>query len=292
MTPHSQNDERRLYAGVFFTISRQFHDCDVLHLVLVTRRTLMNFNTDISAGLYGLLIISMLLLPLQGHTQNQLSLGTLAPGQIALNLNLTEQKEVDQDTLNASLVFTVQGRNQTALQNEVNEAIAGAIKLLQDSSEVDFTTGRYRVSMVPTERPSRNDIENPVWRAQQSMDLRSTNSDALLEMAGKLQESGMTMNGLYYSLSPSLHETVSAELLQSALEKLTGRAEAAARALGRNSAELVEVSMDGSPNFGQAYMPMEMSGAAMLRADFAPPQAEPGTSRVSVTISARAILSP
>ena len=59
--------------------------------------------------------------------QNQLSLGELQSGQLVLNLNATEQQEVAQDTLNATLDFSIQGRDQVALQNRVNEALAKAL---------------------------------------------------------------------------------------------------------------------------------------------------------------------
>ena len=35
-------------------------------------------------------------------------------------------------------------------------------------------------------RPSRDDIENPIWRAQQSLQLSNTNSEELLEAVGEL----------------------------------------------------------------------------------------------------------
>jgi predicted secreted protein len=225
--------------------------------------------------------------------QNQLQLGQLEPGQIALNLNLTEQRQVEQDTLNAMLEYTVQGRDQSNLQDEVNRIIGEALDLLRDTAGVEFNTGRYQVSIIRADRPSRGDIEDPVWRARQTIQLKSLEPQTLLAVAGQLQESGLALNGLYYSLSPALHESVSAELLQSALGKLQGRAEAAAGTLGKSTAALVEVSMDASPNFAQPFFPMAMEArAGGATAQFNAPQADPGESMVSVTISARAILSP
>src|SRR5688500_14022935 len=46
------------------------------------------------------------------HAQNQFSLGELQPGQLVLNLSATEQQDVAQDTLNASLMFSTQGRDK------------------------------------------------------------------------------------------------------------------------------------------------------------------------------------
>ncbi len=62
------------------------------------------------------LLVPLLVLPVQA--QNQLNLGQLQAGQLALNLNLTEQAQVDQDTLNAALQFVAQGRDRRALQRK------------------------------------------------------------------------------------------------------------------------------------------------------------------------------
>jgi predicted secreted protein len=237
------------------------------------------------------LALAIFLTPVSIKAQNQLNLGQLEPGQIALNLNLTEQRRVEQDTLNATLEYTVQGRNRIELQDEVNKAMGMTLELLRGTTGIEFSTGRYQVTIVPADRPARGDIENPIWRARQGIQLSSLDSEALLAVTGQLQQAGLALNGLYYSLSPALHETISAELLQSALSKLQGRAEAAASSLGKSSAELVEVSMDASPNFAQAFMPLAIRGMA-ASADFNAPQADPGESQVSVTISARAVLSP
>ena len=55
--------------------------------------------------------------------QNQFNLNELQAGQLVLNLSATEQLSVDQDTLNVYMQYSAQGRNTSALQNEVNEAM-------------------------------------------------------------------------------------------------------------------------------------------------------------------------
>lgn len=237
-------------------------------------------------------ILPLLLSPL-ASAQNQLNLGQLEAGQLVLNLSLTEQAQVDQDTLNASLQYVAQGRDRRALQEEVNRAMQAALAVAREASTVQAETSHYHVQIVQTGRPSRTDIENPVFRAQQGLQLKSEDSAALLELLGALQAEGLTLSGLYYSLSPAAHERVAGELLHSALTKLQSRASDAASVLRKGSAELVEVSMDGSPNFMEARMRMPMMAmAADSAVDFAPPAAEPGQTTVSVSVSARAVLSP
>ncbi|MDY6963296.1 MAG: SIMPL domain-containing protein, partial [Pseudomonadota bacterium] len=74
---------------------------------------------------------------------------------------------------------------------------------------------------------------------------------------------------------------VAASLMQDALKKLQARADEAASGLGKGSAELIEVSLDGSPNFA-----FRERGVAMMSMDasMAPPVAVPGETTVSMTV--------
>lgn len=246
-----------------------------------------------------LLMLSLTLLlgalyQMPARAQNQLNLGQLQTGQLALNLSLTEQVQVDQDTLNASLEYVAQGRDRRALQDEVNGVMQAALDLARANPAIETSSSFYHVQIVQTGRPTRTDIENPVFRAQQGLQLKSTDSAALLELLGSLQAEGLTLNGLYYSLSEETYERVAGQLLQAALGKLQSRAQDAATALGKAKAELVEVSMDGTPNFmvPQYRMSAAMAMGAEAAMDYAAPVAEPGETTVSVSVSARAVLSP
>jgi predicted secreted protein len=227
------------------------------------------------------------------QAQNQLSLGELQAGQLALNLSVTEQQQVEQDTLNAYLVFGVQGRDKTALQNEVNAAMSKALDLLRAYPAINARTSHYQVYVVQSGRPTRTDVSDPVFRAQQGVNLEGTDSATLLDLTGQLQEAGFALNGLHYSLSADAHERVAGELLAVALTKLQVRADGAAITLGKKRADLVEVSMDGSPNFMQMRQRGGMETMAMAAdAAFSAPVAEPGETTISVSVSARAVLSP
>jgi predicted secreted protein len=222
--------------------------------------------------------------------QNEFGLGSRAPGQLLLNLSATGQRDVPQDTLNASLQYSTQGRDRAKLQNEVNTAMRRALDILKDTSGVEYSTTQYQVYVIDAGRPSNTNIENPVWRAQQEVALKSLDSDALLEVMGKLQAAGLVATSQYYSLSPERYEEVAASLMQDALKKLQARADEAANGLDKGSAELIEVSLDGSPNFAfreRGAVMMSMDASAM-----ATPVAVPGETTVSMTVSARALLSP
>lgn len=222
--------------------------------------------------------------------QNSFDLDILAPGEIMLNLSASEQREVEQDTLHANLYYAAQGRDRIALQDEVNRVMAEALALLADSG-LDFATQQYYVHSVQAGRPTRVDSENPLWRAQQGVQLTSRDSAALLDRVAELQDMGLTMSGLNYSLSPERHEEVSDSLMEAVLQKLRDRANTVAATLDKSGAELVEVSINGSENnFNRSMSTMAMRSEAAM--DVATPVAEPGLTTVTLSVSARAILSP
>jgi predicted secreted protein len=197
---------------------------------------------------------------------------------------------VAQDTLNATLDFVVQGRDQVALQNLVNAAVKKALDSAKAADAVQVQTGYYQVYQVQNE-PGIFSADNPVWRAQQSLQLHSLDSAALLALVGDLQSTGLTVTNLYYTLSPARYEQVSGKLTIQVLQTLQQRATNAGGALGKQSAALVEVSLDGNANVPVTREVYAMSARAMDM-KMETPSAEPGETTVSVTVSARAILSP
>jgi uncharacterized protein len=226
-------------------------------------------------------------------SQNQLNLGQLPPGALVLNLSATEQQQVQQDTLNVSLEFAAQGKDKSALQDQVNKAIQQALGYLRalNNSAIHYQTNNYQVYVINNDGSVFND-STAIWRAQQGLQLDSTDSERLLEVIGALQQQGLSVSNLYYSLSRSKYEAVASELSGKVLVTLQQRADATAKVLKKSKAELIEVSLDGNSNIVAAPYARGYE-LAMSSADKAtPPSADPGETEVSVSVAARAILSP
>ena len=234
-------------------------------------------------------LLSVLLFSLPLRAQNTFDLGALEPGQLILNLNATEQVNVEQDTLNVSMQFSVEGRDSTDLQNEVNQAIREARDILEDTDNIEYSIRQYNVYRVQPQGVSRNPVSSP-WRAQQNIQMQSMNSEALLVVTARLQQSGLTVSNMNYSLSSDRYQQHADELLDAALLQLQVRADRVANTLGKDSAELVEVNINGSQNFFGGRVAMAEFGTR--NAAMAVPVAEPGETQVSVTVNARALLSP
>jgi uncharacterized protein len=226
-------------------------------------------------------------------SQNQLNLGQLPPGALVLNLSATEQQQVQQDTLNVTLEFSAQGKNKTALQDQVNKAIQQALTNLRlpNNSALHYQSSNYQVYVINNDGSVFND-STAIWRAQQGLQLDSTDSGRLLEVVGELQQQGLSVTNLYYSLSRSKYETVASELSAKVLVTLQQRADATAKVLKKSKAELIEVSLDGNSNIVATPHARGYEMAMSAADKSTPPSADPGETEVSVSVAARAILSP
>ena len=111
-----------------------------------------------------LLVIS----PLPAMAQIQDPILAMPDGQVILNISATERREVEQDLLIANLSYVATNADARALQNEINEVMAEALKTARKVSDVKINTGSYQVH--ERHKPRTKEKE---WRGQQSMTLKS-----------------------------------------------------------------------------------------------------------------------
>ncbi len=213
----------------------------------------------------------------------------LPEGQSTLNISATEQVEVAQDLLIASLRYEFKSKDPRQVQNEINKKMKQALDMANTLQGAKVKTLGYNVY----ERNERIDnTENYVkmWYGSQALQIKGKNSTDILELTGKLQDIGLNMNGLQFSLSPEKAQEIQDGLLEDALKKLQIRAERAAKALGKNTAELRAI------NVGGGHTPVyqaRRSHAVMAMADsveMAAPVAQGGDTTITLTVNATAIL--
>lgn len=217
-----------------------------------------------------------------------------ATGETVLNISATERVEVTQDLLSASLRVDKEDRDPKALQAAINQAMKAALDAAKALPSVEVATGSYYVYQQETPvhpgAPERAVMPEIKWRGAQSLTLTSANAEDVLKLAGALQESGLVMDNLYYSLSPAKADETKDSLMEAALAKVQARANRAAKALGKQRAELAEISVDAADNM--MPQPMMMRGMDMGGAmeKSAMPQAEPGETEITLTVAVRALL--
>jgi predicted secreted protein len=172
------------------------------------------------------------------------------------------------------------------VQDDINKAMTAALALTKTAAAVKTTTGSYQVYEQRLERNVR------LWQGQQSLQLESKDSAALLDLAGRLQGLGFVMSGMNWSLSPERAESVRDELMVKALGKLRAKAALVARTLGKSGYELTDINLQGIPQPMPMYSAARMEMAVASDSAVAPPVAEAGETEVTVGVSARAMLKP
>lgn len=228
--------------------------------------------------------------------QNALPLAVSLPeGQTVLNIAATERAQIQQDLLIATLRVDQEGSDAKTIQNDINALMKKALDAAKAVPEVKASTGQYYVYQNdPNPRPvEKGQTALPkTWRGSQSMELRSTSADILLKLVGDLQEAGLVVGGLSYTLSPDKADQAKDALMEQALAKVTARAERAAKAMNKASMALIEVNVDTSDNIGQPYMMRAMAMESSGSAKMATPVAEAGETEITLTVTAKALLKP
>ncbi len=246
--------------------------------------------------------MTLVILISQAHAQEgSKSALDLPPGQTLVNLSASERVEVQQDLLVASLQYQAENKNARILQNDINTLMKKVVDKAKTYKDVKISTQQYYVypyeplpAPVPMDGRLQKKIEKPekTWRGSQGLMLESKNADDLLELTGMLQDMGLTMSGLSYTVSTELMETTHDALMEKALMKLKTKAGRAARALGKSQTELIEVNIDSGGYYPQPMPMMKTMAMGTTMEAMAAPVAEPESSDINLTVSARALLKP
>jgi predicted secreted protein len=213
---------------------------------------------------------------------------TMPDGQVILNISATERREVEQDLLVATLTYTATNKNSRELQNEINKIMAKSLDVVKKEKSVKVNTGSYQVYETHDRR-----TKEKKWQGSQSLTIKSKDAETVLELAGKLQDMKLNMNGLNYTLSPETAVEIQDSLMEDALKQLQNRADRAAKALGKSTAELRDVNVQGGglpyqPRYNSRVMEMDMAQSAAMSA----PVAASGESTITLSVSARVLLKP
>ncbi len=236
-----------------------------------------------------LVLTLMLTLSIPASAQVEDPILSMPDGHVILNISATERRDVEQDLLIATLSYVATNKDTRELQNEINTAMADALSTAKKIPEVKVNTGSYQVY----ERSDPRTKEKK-WHGKQSMTLKSKDAEKLLKLVGKLQDMKLNTNGLSYTLSPETAIEIQDALMEDALKQLQTRANRAAKALGKSSAELRDVNVNGGgiPHIRQSYARGAMMAMDSAESVMAAPVAASGESTITLNVNARVILKP
>jgi predicted secreted protein len=210
--------------------------------------------------------------------------------ETVLTLSATEYARAPQDTLIANLRLEIEDADPKVVQSKINEMMKAALEKAKKVETVKTSTGQYYVYDNTPYHEKDTPAPAKKWRGTQTLDLESKTAEDLLKLAGALQDDGLIMGGLNYTLSPGKADEAKDALLEKAIAKLTARAQRAAKALGKSSVTLAEVNVDAADNI---IRPMPMMHAMAMDARMeksAAPNAAPGETDITLTVTAKVLL--
>jgi predicted secreted protein len=183
------------------------------------------------------------------------------------------------------------------VQNTINTAMEQAIKATEKFPSLKIETGQYYVRpdyrYIGNKETGERKQEIKGWQGSQTLIIKSEASEDVLKVAGEIQDMGFIMNNLSYELSTEKYEETRDALMEETVAALQARADRVAKALGKSSVDIVEINVDAQPNMPQPiYARAQAMEMSMASDQMKAPSAAAGTSNVSLTINARAILKP
>ncbi|MGA8053212.1 MAG: SIMPL domain-containing protein [Burkholderiales bacterium] len=224
-----------------------------------------------------LLALAMLTYSHASSAQAAPPLGPQEPRWNQVDLEAEVAREVQNDTVVATLYTEVNEANPAIVASQMNRTVADALKAAGGVKSVKPRTGGNFTYPV-------YDKANRVtgWRGRAEIRLESQDFQAMADLIGKLQAS-MQLAGVAFAVSPELRRRTENELIEEAVAAFRARAEVATRALGGKSYRIRRVALDTTGAF-PAPRPFTMHRGSVAMAAEAPPPPplEGGTSSVRV----------
>lgn len=194
-----------------------------------------------------------------------------APRFNLVTLSAQAEREIQNDTLYATLAAEAEGSDPAQLADGINRKMRHALDLAAQVRAVQARSGGYQtVPMYDKNRVLR-------WRVRQELRLESPDIAAATELIGKLQ-SNLVVAQMAFGVSGTARRQVENALIAEALAAFEERARIAADALKAKGYRIRDVNVSG----GGGIAPRAFADRAMA-AEVAAPALEAGTTRIVMT---------
>jgi predicted secreted protein len=187
------------------------------------------------------------------------------------------QREVANDTINATLYAEFTDAAAAQVANQLNKTLADALKTAADFKAVRARSGGNQTYPV-------YDRQNKLtgWRGRAEIRIDSKDFPAASALIGKLQ-AAMQLGGVSFSVSPELRRQTENELIAEAVAAFRSRAEIARASLAGRAYKIRRIALS-TGGFAPQPRPY-LAARAMASAEVAPPPLEGGQSMVTVSAS-------
>ena len=134
-----------------------------------------------------------------------------------------------------------------------------------------------------------SEVKPPHWTAQQTVEVRGGDGEALLDLLGRLQAPGLALGNLGWEVSAGRAEQAQQDATLKGLATLRKQATEAARALGMEVDHFQSVSLNNAPGVVPMGRP-QMARAPPMMAPMPPPNASPESQDVIASVSGDVVL--
>lgn len=198
-----------------------------------------------------------------------------APRYSVVELQAEAQREVANDTLNASLYVEMNDANPATLASAINRSVNEALRVAKDHKGVRVRSGGNQTYPVYAKG---NALQG--WRGRAEIRIESRDFQEASGLIGKLQ-AGMQLGSLGFSVSPEARRLAENELIVEAVAAFKARAEIVKGALAGKGYKIQRLNV----NSGSSAPPPRFAMARALSAgapEVAAPDLAGGVSMVTV----------
>ncbi len=208
------------------------------------------------------------------------------PGKTEIHLTQQAMRVMARDRLRAELRIEAKGNNGRAIQAEINKRMAAALAKVKAYPAVTAETGSYSVNRdYSTKEPDR-------WEGSQSLSLASEDFDAVLNLVGDLQSSGLLMSQLQFFLAPETLTAVQDDLTATALDAIRNRATNVARNLGMSIDHYRLIGIGNVHEDTDRSAGRSATAGAARSGKMSPPAVQAGDATVMLSVTADVVLAP
>lgn len=197
-----------------------------------------------------------------------------------ISFNVFAERDVPNDWTTAIIGTTSADADPSILAARINKQMNEALAIAQKVGGVKVTTASYNTY------PEYGDGNRIIrWRASQDLVLESRDTNTVAKLLGTLQEKGLMLRNIAFTISRETRLKLEDELTAAAITIFRARAAMIARNFGKTGYVIAAVNV-GDGGYQPQPMPYGRANSMMMAVDEAmSPEMEGGSSQLRVDVS-------
>lgn len=212
-----------------------------------------------------------------------------APNGTILNISATEYTQITQDLIIANMHYESEAQNTKEVQNAINTIMSKVLERSKKFSNIQLSTGQYSVYKYDYQDKKQNTLLSK-WKGSQSLSITGRDSETILKLVGELQDLGLAVDSLSYTISDEKRDETRDQLMEKAVSKLLAKAARVAKSLGKTDTKVVNINVDADNTAPMPFYQIAMRAGFAAKNEMSPPIVEPGQSTITMTVSATILI--